>query len=238
MEAIASYLKQILGEHLVGAYLHGSGALGGYISSASDLDVLAVSARALTAREKGVIAGALVNEPCPARGLEFSLVTLASIRSQRLPLPFEIHVSTESRIEVIDGAGREGDYDLVLYCEICRRHGHPLLGASPTEVFPAAPRSLLLNMCDRELRWIEDNFTRATLQSSVLQACRAWCFLEEDVLCSKISGGVWAMDRLHGEERWMVTAAIQLKSGKGKSRLDPTLAMAYVSRVRQMFKRI
>lgn len=235
---MSSFLEQILSERLVGAYLHGSGALGGYVSSSSDLDVLAVSERALTDWEKDSISEFLVIEPCPARGLEFSLVTLETVRNERMPLPFEIHVSTESRIEVIHGTGKAGDYDLVLYSEICRRHGQTLFGASPVDVFPPASRNLLLKMCDRELRWIEENFTRATLQSSVLQACRAWRYLEEDVLCSKVDGGVWAMDRLHGEEKKMIASAIQLKLQRTASRLGPTMVMKFIGWVRQMFREI
>lgn len=203
------------------------------MASESDLDVLAVSSGATTTSEKRTISDALVREPCPAKGLEFSLVSLEAIRSGRLPTPFELHVSTEPPLEVIDGAGRAGDEDLILYFEICRRHGETLLGLPPYDVFPPGRRSLLLKMCERELRWIEENFTRATLQSSVLQACRAWRFLEEDILCSKIAGGEWALVRLESKEKKMV-ASINLKLAVSSSALDPASVLSFVRRTRAM----
>lgn len=138
-------------------------------------------------------------------------------------------------MEVIDGAGRAGDEDLILYFEICRRHGETLLGPPPHDIFPPSRRSLLLHMCERELQWIEDNFTRATFESSVLQACRAWCYLEEDMLCSKIAGGEWARDRLKGREKKMVEAARNLKLAVSTPALDPSSVLSFVRRTRAMF---
>lgn len=234
---MASVLTGILGDNLVGVYLHGSGALGDYLPSVSDLDVLAVAWPSATTSEKKAISDALVNKPCPAKGLEFSLVSLKSIRSGRLPPPFELHVATESRIEVVDGAESVGDDDLILYFEICRRNGETLFGQPPHDVFPRFPRRLLLRMCERELLWIEEHFERVTLESSVLQACRAWRYFEEDVLCSKIVGGEWASRRLDDKEREMVAGAINLKLVKRASRLDPAQVMGFVRRTRSMLGR-
>ena len=44
-----------------------------------------------------------------------------------------------------------------------------------------------------ELRWAAE---RASPSYQVLNACRAWRFLDEDVLCSKTAGGEWALQRV------------------------------------------
>ena len=70
-EEAAGRLASILGASLVGAYFVGSVALGDYLGSRSDIDIAAVSARALSRNEKTEVAGALSHPRllCPARGL-------------------------------------------------------------------------------------------------------------------------------------------------------------------------
>ncbi|HSO52950.1 MAG TPA: hypothetical protein VL330_09415, partial [Actinomycetes bacterium] len=50
--AVAAGLTRVLGPALVGVYLHGSGALGGWSAERSDVDLLGVVARPLELRAK------------------------------------------------------------------------------------------------------------------------------------------------------------------------------------------
>src|SRR5262245_22674529 len=82
-DALAGVLRDALGSALVGAYLHGSAALGDYDPARSDIDILAVCAAPLDPGARARLAGALSRDalPCPASaGLEFSLVTHAAAR--------------------------------------------------------------------------------------------------------------------------------------------------------------
>src|ERR1700737_4695823 len=65
---VAASLQEVLGDDLVGAYYVGSIALGGYVAGESDLDVVAVSERAIPDREKPSLADAVFDTTvsCPA----------------------------------------------------------------------------------------------------------------------------------------------------------------------------
>jgi predicted nucleotidyltransferase len=68
---------------LVGVYLHGSAAMGAFVPTRSDVDVLVVAQGPLSAPTKAAVADALSESslPCPDVGLEMSVVTLESART-------------------------------------------------------------------------------------------------------------------------------------------------------------
>jgi hypothetical protein len=194
--AVAAGLDTVLGPALVGVYLHGSAALGGWEPSRSDVDLLVVASRPLDRREKQVI-GARLQHPslhCPGGGLELSVVTAeVAADPPRLP-PWELHATTGPEPKVVDGAGHPGDPDLVFYFAVCHRAGIAVAGPPPAEVFAEPPRPWLLERAAEELRWAVAH--DAPFAYRVLTACRAWRFLDEDMLDSKIGAGEWARPRL------------------------------------------
>jgi hypothetical protein len=64
-------LVEVLGLDLVGVYLHGSAAMGAFVPTRSDVDVLAVAKGPLAAPTKAAVADALSESslPCPGVGL-------------------------------------------------------------------------------------------------------------------------------------------------------------------------
>jgi streptomycin 3"-adenylyltransferase len=190
--AVASGLARVLGAALVGVYLHGSAALGEWEPTRNDVDLLVVAARSLDPVEKQVI-GSRLQHPSlhsPGTGLELSVVTAeVAADPPRLP-PWELHVTTGRERKVADGTGHPGDPDLVLYFAVCRRAGIAVAGPPAAEVFAEPPRSWLLERAVEELRWATAH--GAPFAYRVLTACRAWRFLDEDVLDSKVGAGEWA----------------------------------------------
>ena len=194
--AVAGALARVLGPVLVGVYLHGSAALGGWSAERSDVDLLGVVATSLDRRAKQVVSARL-NHPslvCPAgAGLELSLVTAAVAADPPRRPPFELHVTTGPSPQTHLGGPAAADPELLLHFAVCRRAGLPVAGPAPVEVFTEPPRAWLLERAAAELRW-------ATRQGDfayrVLTACRAWRYLEDDVLGSKVDGGRWARARL------------------------------------------
>lgn len=93
---ISTALEDVYGSDLVGVYLHGSAALGGFVPSVSDVDILAVVARPRRRRSQRKIGRILqaVAEPCPGSGLEASVITAAAAHSLD-GCSFEVHVSTQ-----------------------------------------------------------------------------------------------------------------------------------------------
>jgi hypothetical protein len=194
--AVAGGLARVLGPALVGVYLHGSAALGGWSATHSDIDLVGVVARPLDRRVKRVISARL-NHPslvCPARaGLELSLVTAAVAADPPRRPPFELHVSTGPSPQIHLGGPAAADPDLLLHFAVCRRAGVAVAGPDPVEVFAELPRAWLLERAAAELRWAGRH---GTFAYRVLTACRAWRYLEDDVLGSKVESGGWARLRL------------------------------------------
>ena len=227
LRALTSAAADVLGDDLVGVYAHGSLMLGGWRAERSDIDVLVVVERALTAAEQSALAAAWSSEalPCPAVGLELSVV-LRSVAAHPDARPaFELHVTTApSDAKVVDGHGHPGDLDLVLHFAVCHALGH--------EVFAEVPRPLVLAQVADELTWAVEH--AAPAEYAVLNACRAWRYAVDGTLVSKIDGGRWAEQRLDQPERTLVRNAIALQSGDEAAPLDPSAAHAFTLRLRDV----
>jgi Domain of unknown function (DUF4111) len=91
------------------------------------------------------------------------------------------------------GGPAAADPDLLLHFAVCRRAGVAVAGPAPVQVFAEPPRGWLLERAAAELRWA---VRHGDFAYRVLNACRAWRYLEGDVLGSKVEGGRWARLRL------------------------------------------
>ena len=175
---------------LLGVYVHGSAALGGF-GPASDLDVLVVTDgdadwRALGAR--------LLEDCGHPQALELSVVDVSACAHPSPPWRYHLHVNSgESRFGV--GAGRS-DPDLIAHYAVTRAAGVAITGPPGEAVFGPVARSHLLGYLREELRWSLEN---ADQRYAVLNACRASAYAEEDRLLSKLDGGRWWLQRFGAE---------------------------------------
>jgi streptomycin 3"-adenylyltransferase len=190
---------------VVGVYLHGSAALGGFEPARSDVDVLVVAAESGTTADQRRLGDAIVlaAEECPGTGLELSVVTAATARDLG-DCPFEVHVNTTGPEPVIvPGAEADGDPDLLLHAAVCRDHAVAVHGPPPARVFGPVPRDRVLAAMADELRWGLDHGRPGY---AVLNACRAARFAEDGLLCAKLDGARWYLARHLGDPT--VTAAL------------------------------
>ncbi|GAB4004057.1 hypothetical protein GCM10029992_47900 [Glycomyces albus] len=190
---------------LIGIYLHGSAALGGFRASRSDVDVLAVIAAPLGRSDQQAMGEVLAatGARCPGMGLEMSVITAAT--AARLDsCTFEVHVRTNAdETVVIPGADSGEDADLILHCAVCRERALAVQGPPAAEVFGPVPADRLGAAILGELRWGLDH---GEPTYAVLNSCRALRFAEDGQLVSKVEGGRWYQAR-HGDDT-VVTAAL------------------------------
>jgi predicted nucleotidyltransferase len=229
LHAAASALRSVLDAELVGAYVHGSIVLGDFSPARSDIDVVAVCTKAPPKAKEQI--GEQLSEaalPCPASGgLEFHLVDRATISPDDEAPLFELHLSTTQGgpDRIVDGAARSGDPDLVLHYAVLHDHGRCLGdGPLPGVVFARPARPILLRSLARDLRWALDH---ASPSYRVLNACRAWRFVEEGVLCSKTSGAEWALGRAEGLAP-TIEAALRHRGGLTDNHPSPEVADPFV----------
>jgi Domain of unknown function (DUF4111) len=227
--SVASAMAAVAGSQLVGAYLHGSAVLGGFDARRSDVDVLVVCAGPMTAAQQSAVAAALSEErlPGPAGGLELSVITRQAAAHPTAEPAFELHLTTAPQdAKVVDGHGRGGDPDLVLHLAVCRAAGRLLgPGRPPAEVFGPVADDLISAQLAAELRWGADH---APAEYAVLNACRAWRFAVDRAIVSKIDGGQWALGRVPGADRELISDALDRQRCRPAAEPDPGAVQRFV----------
>jgi hypothetical protein len=234
---VASCLRALLGEELLGAYLIGSASLGGYEPGASDLDIIAVCASRLEAPVKQAIAGALDHRalPCPARGLEFVLYAKDAVATPSRPLRFEMNFNTGAGMDYRLSLNPADDaaHWFLIDLDIARRHGVPLAGPPASALLAPLPRAWVLEAVRDSLTWHSQ--AEPVSANNVLNACRAWRYAEEGVWSTKGASAEWARGRL--ADASLIDAALAKRHGTPGPGLDPEAVRALHQRVRAAVER-
>lgn len=188
-QLVVSTLKTMLGQSLVGIYVHGSAALGGW-TSCSDLDLLVTTDA--TDENWESIGTSLLADLFPDPPIELSFVSVSAAATARPPWPFLGHIDQKGDRSVTDDG--QGDPDLLLHYLVTRHHGITLIGPASESAFGAVPRTMVLSYLKAELAWALEN---ADQKYAVLNACRAMAYYYDGRVLSKISGGLWALTQAY-----------------------------------------
>jgi predicted nucleotidyltransferase len=208
VEDVALGLRTILGDDLVAIYLHGSAAMGSFVPTRSDVDILVVTSGRVPPDSKAALADALSALPCPGVGLELSVVTVESVRTPSDAPAFELHMNTPGN-RLVDGGSGPGDPDLVAHFAMARARGVTMLGLPATDLIAPIDRSRLLRTLADDLAWAVEQGMGGY---AVLNACRALRYAREGVLCSKIEGGEWATEQGVADPE-LVASALRRQAG-------------------------
>jgi predicted nucleotidyltransferase len=209
-----------LGGDLVGAYLHGSLALGCFNPLRSDLDLLAVTRAPMAVETKRRLAELLLAESGRPNPVEISFLAQADLAPWRHPTPFDFHFSIDWRAAYIRdlandawrdwNAVRHCDADLAGHITVTRRRGVRLYGPPALLVFPPVPRadylaSVLADVLD-PVFGLDSVLSHPTYV--ILNACRTLAYLRTGHVLSKVEGGAWASQILPERFRPAVIAAL------------------------------
>ncbi|HYA08954.1 MAG TPA: aminoglycoside adenylyltransferase domain-containing protein, partial [Gaiellaceae bacterium] len=189
---------EVLGDDLLGAYLHGSAVLGGMTPS-SDVDVLAVSRRPLRAGEPRRLYDGLIAITRRPRTVELTVVVHDEVQPWRYPPRRELQYGEWFRTEY--EAGRDAglypvdDPDLTTLLTIVLDRGVALHGPRPQELLDPVPRgdlrrAMLENVehCETELEGDERNI--------LLTLARMWMTLATGEIGRKDAAAAWALERV------------------------------------------
>jgi len=217
---VADDLLAVARASLVGVYLHGSAVLGDFSPLASDIDMLVVLVDDVRAPVVRAVAEVLnAARPCPGRGLEVSAVRAKEALRPREPWPFLVHVCTiPDDWKVAFGIEEAGDPDLVLHYLVARRAGVALVGPPPTDTIGEISAAIVLEQLANELRWA---VRHASGPYAVLNACRALRYRADNIVCSKIAGGEWAMTQ--DIEPALVQCAVDARRTSSSYDVNPTI---------------
>ncbi len=215
-----------LGHQLVGLYLYGSAATGGFDPHASDVDLVAV-----TVSELGVLdladlermhAAFVTCHPVWEDRIEVAYVGQATLRTFRAGGALAV-------ISPGEPLHRRDDANLWLQnWYLVRETGITLYGPDPSSLVPPISHAEFLaslaryadEVCQRDVRSI----TPGARAYTVLTLCRAWRTLATGTPCSKQEGAAWARVQVP-EWAWLIDAALACRLAGGTTGFadEPTL---------------
>lgn len=203
LQRVCGAYRAILGDNLVGLYVHGSIAFGCFTWATGDIDFLAVVNTPLTQPEKEALIRTLLDmdASAPPKGFEMSVVLRSVCKPVQYPTPFELHFSNahKARAEAdLSAYCRDmhgADPDLAAHFTVIRSVGYALYGKPVSEVFGEVPRG---DYVDSILADVE-NAPADIADSPVyitLNLCRVLAYLTDGAVLSKAQGGEWGLIHL------------------------------------------
>ncbi len=222
IEQVLTIVRDVLGEDIVGAYLHGSAVLGG-LRPRSDLDVMVVSRRQTTRIEKHRFASQLLLVSCRPRPIELTIVVEDEVHPWCYPPHMDFQYGDWWRSEFERGEVEPWpsatNPDLASLIRMVLFGDTPLLGPPPREIFEPVPRrdfvEALLHGIDGLLQTVESDTCNV-----VLTLARIWSSVVTDEVHSKDAAAEWALPRLPAERRWVLARARATYLGDEEERWD------------------
>lgn len=236
MDRICSGYRDILGENLLGIYVHGSIAFGCYNPHKSDIDFLVVTERAPDLLQKQHMLCLLMQlAPCaPEKGIEMSVVLRRDCRDFSYPTPYQLHYSAAHHAAYEqDLAGHclrlQGtDADLAAHFTVTRAVGIALIGPEPQEMFaPVPPEDYLASIRYDVESAAED--VRENPVYVILNLCRVLAYMREGAVISKAQGGLWGLQRLPQQYHGLLTGALNAYRGDGAYHADAEAEQQFVN---------
>ncbi len=218
---IAGTLGDVLGDLLTGLYVHGSLATGAYHRDRSDLNLIAVVTRKLSASQRAAVARTLValSDARPMLGdIEVSVVQERYAREFEHPVPYEVHygsaVHETIRHSRVNFEHDESSVDLAVQFVETRDRGVTLVGPPPASLFGAVPWHAYINA-------LESDFNRSRPLAMekpvyvILNACRILHGTTGKTLSvlNKDEAAVWALQNVPRMYHSVINDALQIYRG-------------------------
>lgn len=218
---IAATLGDVLGDRLVGLYVHGSLATGAYHRDRSDLDLIGVVSRKLSPDERESLARTLValSDARPMLGdVEVSVVQERYARSFEHPLPYEVHYSSATHQAIrrrrVDFARDEVNVDLAVQFVETRERGVTLVGPPPASLFGPVPWHAYINALEADFNSTRQFVTEKPVYA-VLNACRILHGTtgKSMSVLNKDEAAVWALQTVPRMYHSVINDALQIYRG-------------------------
>lgn len=215
VEHLTTALTDLLDEGLVGIYLHGSLAMGGFHPAHSDLDLLVVTAQSLKSDHLARLGQLLLDTSLHPHPVELSVVTQGDLMPWQYPTQFTFHYSEDWREATRQGvegpwtlwSNRPTDSDLAAHVTVARSRGVRLHGAPIEAVFPDVPRADFMASVLADVHRALNQIVQ-TREYVVLNTCRVLVLVHDGRVMSKLEGGRWTLETLPATTRVVVQAAV------------------------------
>ncbi|OHX51151.1 hypothetical protein BB776_00785 [Planococcus salinarum] len=194
-----------LESRIVGVYLHGSLAMGGFNPARSDIDLLVVTDVPVGMAEKQKLVSLFLEQSGNPFPVEVSFLNVSQLVEWKFPTPYDFHFSEYWRdryeLDVAQGTnvcldGEEKyDIDLAAHITILNHRGICIEGRPIHEIFPTVPKAdYLSSILDDYADCLEGIPEKPVY--SMLNLIRVYWYLKEGEICSKKEAGVWGAENL------------------------------------------
>jgi streptomycin 3"-adenylyltransferase len=214
--------RRLLGENLVGIYLHGSIPMGCFNENSSDIDYIAVVKEKLDFETKRKIIDFLMDlSPySPEKGIEMSIVLEKDVKEFVYPTPFELHYSKEHNERYLRSSsyicGNSVDEDLAAHIMVINRRGSCIYGKPISETFGEVPKENYIASILYDIEYAHEEIIKSPVYF-VLNLCRVLYYLREGAVSSKYEGGEWGKKILPGKYFDLIERAINKYRGNNES---------------------
>ena len=238
-ERFAEGAKRVLGDNLVGVYLHGSAVMGCYNPAKSDVDFIVVVKDEMPKESKRAFMDMVVavNALPPGKGIEMSVVRRADCKPFAYATPFELHFSErhlgwyqehpEDYVEKMIGA----DKDLAAHFTVIKARGICLCGLPIDEVFGEVPEKCFLDALWYDAQDADEEIAENTMYLT-LNLARIVAWIQEKKVLSKREGGEWGLEHLPQVYHGLLQEALREYHGE-EPHYDMEIAMAYAREMKE-----
>jgi len=233
------------GDTVLGTYLYGSAVAGG-LRPDSDLDLLVVARRRLTAAEKRRLIDGLMpisgraTRPVSWRPLEVTVVAQPDVRPWRYPPRWELQYGEWLRPEFAAGELEpwpSANPDLAVLIAMVLGSGHALIGPAASDLLDPVPHGDLARAMIDELPQLIADLESDT-RNVLLTLARVWLTVETGEIGSKDAAADWALPKVPGDLGPLLSRSRDLYLSGGDGQWDDrdavtSLAAFMVERVVQ-----
>lgn len=223
MASIDEWIRQILADNYVGVYFHGSLRLGSFNPEQSDLDFIIVAKHKLDHSIKELICNKILEHIClfPKKGCELSVVLEEHCKNIVHPIPYEMHVSGNlEKQNIILSDEDKTDPDLASHFHVINVENREFDFGKPSgEVFSKVPKEYVIDSNYQDILSCVKNIFDDPIYC-ILNLCRFYAMIKEDLTLSKYDGGKWALENMHSRYHDVIRLAMEGYMGNQNNRYD------------------
>lgn len=236
LKSFVTQSKKILGDNLIGIYLHGSAVMGCYNEKKSDIDLLAVVKQVIPDNIKHRFMDMVVelNTYAPSKGIELSIVKSEVCNPFVYPTPFELHFSIAhlewyktNPLDYIDKM-RGTDKDLAAHFTIIYHRGKCLYGKDIKDVFGAVSKEYYFDSIRSDIEEAETEITDNPTYI-ILNLCRVLAYKKEGLILSKQEGGNWGICNVPEKYQPLIVQALDEYLSDKSTEWDENNAREYAA---------
>ena len=219
LQVLSNRYAEILGNQMIGLYLHGSIAFGCFAWEQSDVDFIVVVDEPLAEQKKLGLLDILedLRAQAPPKGFEMSVVLQSCCKPFKYPTPFELHFSNGwlerylADPRSLCDTNEKTDIDLAAHFTIINQVGITLLGRPINEVFGPVPHQDYLDSILTDVAQAHQDIVDHPVYI-VLNLCRVLAYVKDRQVLSKAQGGQWGLTHLPEPGRSIVRQALAVYS--------------------------